>query len=37
MLQKFVARERIFEFLKGLNVEFDEVRVQVLGKSLCLL
>ena len=33
MLRKFVEREQIFEFLVGLNVEFDQVRVQVLGKE----
>ena len=33
MLQKFVEREMIFEFLIGLNVEFDQVRVSVLGKE----
>ena len=31
--EKFVEREWIFEFLIGLNVEFDQVRVQVLGKE----
>ena len=33
MLQKFLERERIFEFLEGLNIDFDQVRVQVLGKE----
>ena len=33
MVLKFVERERIFEFLARLNVEFDQVRVQVLGKE----
>ena len=33
MLQKFVEREMIFEFLIGLNVEFDQVWVSVLGKE----
>ena len=33
MLRKFVEREQIFEFLVGLNVEFDQVQVQVLGKE----
>lgn len=33
MLRKFIEREQIFEFLADLNVEFDEVRVQVLGKE----
>ena len=33
MLLKFVERKRIYEFLVGLNVEFDHVRMQVLGKQ----
>ena len=33
MLRKFVEREQIFKFLTGLYVEFDQVRVQVLGKE----
>ena len=31
--KQYVERERVFEFLAGLNVEFDQVRVQVLGKD----
>ena len=34
MLQNFVERERIFEFLARLNVEFDQVLVQVLRKEV---
>ena len=30
---KYVERERIFDFLAGLNVEYDQVKVQVLGKE----
>ena len=33
MLRKFVEREKIFRFLSSFNVEFDQVRVQVLGKD----
>ncbi|KAL6319987.1 hypothetical protein AAG906_037064 [Vitis piasezkii] len=33
MMLKFVKRERIFDFLTGLNVEYDKVKVQVLGKE----
>ena len=33
MLLKFMERERIYEFLARLNAEFDQVRVQVLGKE----
>ncbi|TXG53873.1 hypothetical protein EZV62_019129 [Acer yangbiense] len=32
-LREYVECERIFEFLAGLNAEFDQVRVQVLGKE----
>lgn len=31
--RKFIEGERIYEFLAGLNMEFDEVRVQILGKE----
>ncbi len=34
MLQKFVEGERIFEFLASLNLDFDQIRVQVLGKEV---
>jgi uncharacterized Zn finger protein len=38
ILKKYMEIERIFEFLVGLNIEFDQVRVQILGKeSLPLL
>jgi hypothetical protein len=38
ILKKYMEIERIFEFLAGLNIEFDQVRVQILGKeSLPLL
>ncbi|RVW48501.1 hypothetical protein CK203_113267 [Vitis vinifera] len=33
LLQLFVERERIFYFLAGLNVEFDQVCVPILGKE----
>ena len=33
MMLKFVQSERTFEFLVGLNVEYDQVKVQVLGKE----
>ncbi|TXG72831.1 hypothetical protein EZV62_001410 [Acer yangbiense] len=33
LLKKFVEKERIFEFLAGLNVVFHQVRVQILGKD----
>ncbi|XP_028127544.1 uncharacterized protein LOC114324027 [Camellia sinensis] len=31
MYKKFIARERVFKFLAGLNVEYDPVRGRVLG------
>ncbi|KAJ4712334.1 hypothetical protein OWV82_014593 [Melia azedarach] len=33
LLKNFIEKERIFEFLAGLNIEFDQVRVQVLRKE----
>lgn len=33
VLKKFFGWEKRYEFLAGLNVEFDLVRVQVLGKE----
>ncbi|KAI9194566.1 hypothetical protein LWI28_007174 [Acer negundo] len=33
VLKRFVEKDRIYTFLAGLNVEFDAVRVQVLGKE----
>ena len=36
--KKFTDEERIFDFLGGLNEEFDPIKVQILGRSLiCLL
>ena len=32
-LNQFVERDRIVEFLAGLNPEFDQVRIQVLGRD----
>ncbi|XP_052190500.1 uncharacterized protein LOC127800107 isoform X2 [Diospyros lotus] len=31
--KRFVEKERIYDFLAGLNIEFDTVRVQILGKE----
>ncbi|KAJ4715364.1 hypothetical protein OWV82_013731 [Melia azedarach] len=36
ILQKFLERGRIFEFLAGLNIDFDQIRVQILGKEVLL-
>jgi len=33
ILKNYVERERIFEFLAGLNIKFDQIRVQILGKE----
>ena len=35
-LKNYVERERIFDFFTGLNIEFDQVRVQILGKESLL-
>ncbi|KAK0577178.1 hypothetical protein LWI29_029047 [Acer saccharum] len=32
-LRRFLEKERIYVFLAGLNIEFDAVRVQILGKE----
>ncbi|XP_075079811.1 uncharacterized protein LOC142165075 [Nicotiana tabacum] len=32
LFQKLVEKERIYDFLAGLNPEYDQIRVQVLGK-----
>ncbi|KAG8646411.1 hypothetical protein MANES_09G001867v8 [Manihot esculenta] len=31
--QKMIERERVYDFLVGLNNEYDPIRVQVLGKN----
>ena len=33
ILKNFIEQDRVFDFLVGLNVEFDQVRVQILGKD----
>ncbi|KAI9160081.1 hypothetical protein LWI28_004924 [Acer negundo] len=32
-LKQFIEKDRIYDFLASLNVEFDQVRVQILGKE----
>ena len=32
-LKRFVEKDKIYDFLAGLNMKFDAVRVQVLGKE----
>ena len=34
---KSFLRKRLFDFLAGLNGEFDQVRVQILGRDPLLL
>ena len=31
--QEFLEKERLFDFLAGLNGEFDQVRVRILGRD----
>ena len=33
LLKRFVEKDRIYEFLAGLNIVFDAMRVQILGKE----
>lgn len=33
ILKKFIAKDRIYDFLVGLNPEFDQVRIQILSKD----
>ncbi|XP_020249452.1 uncharacterized protein LOC109826836 isoform X2 [Asparagus officinalis] len=33
LLKRLVEKDRIYDFLAGLNIEFDAVRVQILGKE----
>lgn len=33
ILKRFIEKERIYDFLAGLNAEFDVARVQILGKE----
>lgn len=32
-LKKFLEKKRAYQFIAGLNAEFDQVRVQILGKE----
>ena len=32
LLKRFVEKDKIYEFLTRLNIEFDAVRVQILSK-----
>ena len=33
VLKNFIEQDRVYDFLAGLNPEFDQVRVQILGKE----
>ena len=33
ILKSFIERDRVYDFLAGLNPEFDQVNVQILGKD----
>ncbi|XP_059639462.1 uncharacterized protein LOC132281810 [Cornus florida] len=33
ILKGFIEKDRVYDFLAGLNAEFDQVRVQILGKE----
>ncbi|RDX78684.1 Poly(ADP-ribose) glycohydrolase 1, partial [Mucuna pruriens] len=33
VLKEFIEQDRVYDFLVGLNPEFDQVRIQILGKS----
>lgn len=34
ILKNYIEKDRVYDFLVGLNVEYDQVRVQILGKEL---
>ena len=33
VLKDFIEQDRVYDFLVGLNPEFDQVRIQILGKQ----
>jgi len=33
MLKEYIEQDRVYSFLVGLNSDFDQVRVQILGKN----
>ena len=33
ILKKFIEKDRVYDFLAGLNPEFDQIRIQILGKE----
>ena len=37
VLKDFIGQDRVYDFLVGLNPEFDQVRIQILGKQEALV
>ena len=37
ILKNYIEKYRVYDFLVGLNAEFDQVRVQILSKELPIL
>ncbi|BAT89059.1 hypothetical protein VIGAN_05274000 [Vigna angularis var. angularis] len=33
LLKEYIEQDRVYDFLVGLNPEFDQVRIQILGKQ----
>ncbi|XP_024024905.1 uncharacterized protein LOC112092593 [Morus notabilis] len=33
VLKNFIEKDRVYDFLAGLNLEFDQVRIQILGRE----
>ena len=33
VIKELIEQDRVYDFLAGLNPEFDQVRIQILGKS----
>lgn len=33
ILKNFIEKDRMYDFLVGVNVEFDQVQIQILGKK----
>ena len=34
ILKNYIENDRVYDFLVGLNIKFDQVRVQILSKEL---
>ena len=33
ILKEYIAQDKVYDFLVGLNPEYDQVRIQILGKE----